>query len=569
MRILRSPSLLAATTLLLAGLPRLAAQDPTPPAPTPPPAATGEGAESAPPSAPGERPEGQPRRRRQAIVIEAGTVHPVAGPAIQDGVVVVRGERIVAVGKRGEVEVPPNAIVRSFPDGHVYPGLVDAQTDAFADDALRQDGSLDGGAQLADDLRRRFDRDDALAAAGITTAYVTVRSPAQLRGQGAVVRPHADGFEVWTDHAHPALELRMTNGAGATHPLQRQQQLRGTGSLFEGLDEFRKAHTEHDEAVKKYDKEFADYLAWHTKKKGGDKPAEAPKTDAPKPAATPTPNEPPGGAQQGPPRRRRGGPGGGGGGGGGDAGGGEAADVIAQIELLAAAAPQEPAKQEPAKQEPGKPDAPKPEGGQQPEAKKDEAPKRPTWPKPVPPDPQKDALLAVVDGELTLRVEAHRPDEVRAALQLQKEHDVPLLVLTQAYGAAALAEQIAAQGARVVLTEVLPDSLPKDYDEFDPTTLPARLQAAGVPFAIASGGARRADLLPLMAATAVGGGLAADAALRAITLTPAEILGVDKDTGSLVAGKFGDVLVTDRPLFASDSHVLLVLGKGHIEYEAK
>ena len=121
----------------------------------------------------------------------------------------------------------------------------------------------------------------------------------------------------------------------------------------------------------------------------------------------------------------------------------------------------------------------------------------------------------------------------------------------------------------MVLTEVLPNSMPELYKDFDPTALPAKLQAAGVPFAIASGGARRASLLPMMAAAAVGKGLDRDAALRAVTLTPAEILGVAKDTGSLQAGKFADLMVCDRPLFASDSRVLFVLGKGRTEYEVK
>ncbi|MCA8965420.1 MAG: amidohydrolase family protein [Planctomycetes bacterium] len=101
------------------------------------------------------------------------------------------------------------------------------------------------------------------------------------------------------------------------------------------------------------------------------------------------------------------------------------------------------------------------------------------------------------------------------------------------------------------------------------TLLHAALQRAGASFAIASGAGRRASCLRLMAATAIAGGLDADAALRAITLTPAEILGVAKDTGSLTAGKFADVLVTDRSLFASDSHVLLVLSQGRTEFEAK
>ena len=76
-------------------------------------------------------------------------------------------------------------------------------------------------------------------------------------------------------------------------------------------------------------------------------------------------------------------------------------------------------------------------------------------------------------------------------------------------------------------------------------------------------------MLPMMAAAAIGNGLPEAAALRAITLTPAEILGVAKETGSLTRNKLADVIVTSGPLFASDSRMLLVLSKGRTEYEAK
>jgi imidazolonepropionase-like amidohydrolase len=72
-----------------------------------------------------------------------------------------------------------------------------------------------------------------------------------------------------------------------------------------------------------------------------------------------------------------------------------------------------------------------------------------------------------------------------------------------------------------------------------------------------------------MAACAVGRGLDEAAALRAITLTPAEILGVQNDVGSLQEGKLGDLLITDRPLFASDCRVLAVLAAGVTQFHAK
>lgn len=573
MRILRSHLPFASTLLLAASAGFASAQEParpTEPAPE---------AQGAPGQDQGKDKEAPPRRpRRQAIVLEAGTVHPASGPAIENGVVVIRGERIAAVGKKGEVDVPEGAVVRSFPTGHLYPGLVDAATDAYTDANLRGDGSLDAGASFADDLRVRGDRDDELLAAGITTAYVTVRSPATMRGQGAIVRPKAGGFEVWAGRERAGVQMRMTNGPQPTHPLQRQQQLDGLANTFEGLDEYRKAKTDHEEARKKYEKEFADYLAFHQKKKDGDKPKEGDKAPTPAPSTAPTnPPTPEIGPGSG---RRPGGRTGRPGGTEPPKGGNSAPDeaVAAALEELLGA---EMLAQDPPKPEPGKgappqnPPAPAGQGGPgAPPAgdkgeKKDEGPKRPTWPKPPARDPAKDALLAVLDGELPLRIEAHRPDELQAALQLQRKYSIPLLVLEQAYGGASVAAQIADQGACVVLTEVLPNSMPAIYEAFDPTALPAVLQRAGVPFAIASGSARRASLLPLMAAAAVGKGLDRDAALRAITLWPAEILGVAKDTGSLQSGKFADVLVTDRPLFASDCRVLFVASKGRTEFEAK
>jgi imidazolonepropionase-like amidohydrolase len=534
------------------------------------------------PQAPGGAPPNR-RQRRQTIVIEAGTVHPVNEPAIDNGVVVVRGERIVAIGRKGDVEVPENAVVRSFPNGHVYPGLIDAATDAFTDTALRTDGSLDAGSQLSDDLRWRGDREDELVQAGITTAYVTVRSPAQMRGQGAIVRPHAQGFEVWSGHEHASLAMRMTNGPGATHPLQRQQQLDGFGNLFDGLDEYRKAQTDFDEAVKKYQKEFDEYLAFHQKKKDGDKQKEGDKpSTAPAPTTAPTraPGEgaPAGEGRpgRGPGGRRGGGPGGGPGGGGGGklASRDEIETVLEELFPESELAPQDPPKQDPKPQTPAGTPAPQaPAGEKVPEKKdaekKDEGPKRPTYPKAPPRDPAKDAMLRVLDGEIPLRIEAHRPDELRTALHLQQKSEIPLLVLEQAYGAAIVADDIVRQGASVVITEVLPNSMPELYASFDPAALPAQLQQKGVPFAIATGSARRAGLLPMMAATAIGRGLDREDALRAITLWPAQILGIAKDTGSLQAGKFADVMVCDRSLFTSDCRVLFVMSKGRNEFEAK
>jgi imidazolonepropionase-like amidohydrolase len=535
----------------------------------------------------GEGNPGRRQRRAQALVLEAGTVHPVAGPAIQDGVVVLRGERIAAIGPRGSVEIPEGATVRSFPSGHVYPGLIDAETDAYTDNTLRADASLDAGTPLSLDLQLRHTSDDRLVEAGITTAYIAVRTGAAQRGQGAVVRPTAGGFELWPGQERNAVQLRMTQGPQPSHALVRQQQLDGLANLFDGLDEYQKAVDEHQKALTKYQKDFDDYLAFHKKKKDGDK------KEGDKPATNPTAPAAPANAEegQGGERRRPGGPGGGPGGGRRNQGGGQssaanpvlsdpvlsdhaaAAQFEAVVDALLALA-QDPPKQDPPRPTSGGPapaqggPAPGSGGEKKDEAKSEDGPKRPTYPKAPPTDPVKAALLLVRDGALALRVEAHRPDEIRAALALQQKYQLPRLVIEQAYGGAPLAGELAQSGAAVVLTELWPGSLPKLYSDFDVLALPQALAKAGVPFAIASGSARRAATLPLCAAAAVGQGLDGEAALRALTLTPAELLGIQKDTGSLQVGKFADVLVTDRPLFASDCRVRLVLSKGKTQFEA-
>lgn len=93
-------------------------------------------------------------------------------------------------------------------------------------------------------------------------------------------------------------------------------------------------------------------------------------------------------------------------------------------------------------------------------------------------------------------------------------------------------------------THNMPDRDDAAYDE--PFTLPARLHAAGVRFCIASSDRTANERnLPYNAATAAAYGLPHDAALRAITLSTAEILGVADRLGSLDTGKAATIILTN------------------------
>ena len=85
---------------------------------------------------------------------------------------------------------------------------------------------------------------------------------------------------------------------------------------------------------------------------------------------------------------------------------------------------------------------------------------------------------------------------------------------------------------------------------------PARLEKAGVTFALTSQGLRDKAEFLRQVRKAVARGLSADAALKALTLTPAQLLGLSRSHGSIEVGKSASLVVTDGELFAENTKVL-------------
>jgi imidazolonepropionase-like amidohydrolase len=145
-------------------------------------------------------------------------------------------------------------------------------------------------------------------------------------------------------------------------------------------------------------------------------------------------------------------------------------------------------------------------------------------------------------------VQANEVAQIRHALALAERHGLKLVIVGGA-DAWRLADVLKAREVPVVITGVHRLPLRRDDDVDAPFRLAAQLAAAGVRFAIARGAAGSAStnerLLPLEAATAVAHGLPHDEALKAITLYPAQILGVADRLGTLEAGKLASFIVTD------------------------
>jgi imidazolonepropionase-like amidohydrolase len=159
-----------------------------------------------------------------------------------------------------------------------------------------------------------------------------------------------------------------------------------------------------------------------------------------------------------------------------------------------------------------------------------------------------EALIPVLKKEIPLRAHAHRADDVATAIRICEEFDVDMS-WEHATEGHRIADYIAEKNVPAVWGPSLTSRGKWEMRELGYGT-PKVMYDAGVKFAIqtdAPGSTIR--FLPICAALSVKEGLPYDYALKAITIIPAEILGVADRVGSLEVGKDADLrLLSGDPL---------------------
>jgi imidazolonepropionase-like amidohydrolase len=166
---------------------------------------------------------------------------------------------------------------------------------------------------------------------------------------------------------------------------------------------------------------------------------------------------------------------------------------------------------------------------------------------PLPPfevDLKHEALLPVLDGALTARCHAHRADDILTAVRIADEFDLDLTIehATEAYK---VAPELADAGIPCI---VGPHFFLMRYKSEIIGINPANaaiLADAGVPVCIQTDATWGIQWLANNAALCVRHGLSEDQAIRAITLNPARVLGLEDEIGSIEVGKRADLLLTD------------------------
>jgi hypothetical protein len=170
----------------------------------------------------------------------------------------------------------------------------------------------------------------------------------------------------------------------------------------------------------------------------------------------------------------------------------------------------------------------------------------------------------ILSGERPVFIDASRASQIEAAVAWSKRRGYKA-VIVGGTAAPECATLLAEQGIPVIYrgTHRLPLARHASHDEV--FKAPERLRKAGILFSIGNADSEPAHERSLahQAATAAAYGLPPGAALRSVTLSPAEIAGIDADLGSIEPGKAATILITTgNPLeITSETLVAFIDGR--------
>ncbi|HEX4825279.1 MAG TPA: amidohydrolase family protein [Candidatus Polarisedimenticolaceae bacterium] len=189
--------------------------------------------------------------------------------------------------------------------------------------------------------------------------------------------------------------------------------------------------------------------------------------------------------------------------------------------------------------------------------------------------PALEALRPLLSRHQPVFFEAASADDILLADRIAREFDLDLVAVASGTEAE-IADQVAKTGRVLVYPLRFPDK-PKvdDPDDALDVTLkqleryvkagaaPKTLADAGIKLAFSAHGLKNNADFAANLRKVLDAGFPEDAALAALTVTPAKLLGVDRTMGTIEAGKVADLILTDGPVFKKDSKVRRVFVDGY------
>jgi len=169
-----------------------------------------------------------------------------------------------------------------------------------------------------------------------------------------------------------------------------------------------------------------------------------------------------------------------------------------------------------------------------------------------------EPLRAVLQGQATLVVRCDRATAIRDVVELLEKEKVSYVLA----GADDLLDDRSLIGAHRPAVVVGPEVVVEDDGEL--VNVPARFSDMDLPVLFGTGDCKGTRYLPLHAAYAVRYGFSPQDALQALTLWPAQAFHLDDRIGSLEKGKDADMVVFSGNPFEPQSRVLLVICNGRV-----
>jgi imidazolonepropionase-like amidohydrolase len=186
-----------------------------------------------------------------------------------------------------------------------------------------------------------------------------------------------------------------------------------------------------------------------------------------------------------------------------------------------------------------------------------------------------EALQPVIRGDMPIVFVANTQREIDRAIGLVKEFKLKGVIAGGEQADRCIPE-LKAAGLPVILSldfprataqrgsDPQPEPLAVLEERVEAPRVAGKLAAAGIPVAFESGGMSNWSDFLRNAAEAVSDGMSAEDAVRALTLTPARIFGLDAETGSIEPGKVANLTVMHGGAFDADARVDRLFVDGHV-----
>lgn len=183
-------------------------------------------------------------------------------------------------------------------------------------------------------------------------------------------------------------------------------------------------------------------------------------------------------------------------------------------------------------------------------------------------DMKLEAMIPVIKGELPLKAHAHRADDILTSIRIAKEFGVKL-TLDHCTDGSLIADELAEEGYPAFVGPSLGSKSKIELINKSFTT-PSELTKAGVKVSIITDApVIPLQYLPMCAALAANSGLDKEDAWKAITINPAESIGIADRVGSLEVGKDADIVIwTADPMTTVGAESCVTIVDGKVVYQA-